>query len=195
MTAPGHGERAQAYRASGRATCGKHFSWLLMLFAATVNAQPSAFREPRIASARGHDVLVLAPAPGATLVDSAFGALAARTYDTSSRRVHEVTVDGATYRASTPLEGSTARIAFDPSRGSFVELLPSLRVELGDGAPLETVVEAVDAVRVTRFDALGFAIVELPDDLHPAAALARLTRLPDTPAATLRLRGPDIEWR
>lgn len=165
-----------------------------MLFAAA-NAQPPALQESRIAATQDRDVLVLAPAPDATLVDSAFGALAARTYDTSARRVHEVSVDGATYRASTPLEGSTARIAFDPARGSFVELLPSLRVELGAGASLQTVAEAVDAVRVTRFDSLGFAIVELPDDLHPADALARLTQLPGPPAATLRLRGPDLEWR
>ena len=188
------GDGAQTCCARRQANRGTHLPWLLMLFAAA-HAQPPVFQEPRIAPTQGRDVLVLAPAPGATLVDSAFGALAARTYDTSSRRVHEVTVDGATYRASTPLQDSASRIAFDPSRGSFVELLPSLRIELGPGAPLQTVAEVVDAVRVTRFDSLGFAIVELPDDLHPADALARLTELPEPPAATLRLRGPDLEWR
>ena len=195
MMATVTGECAQTCCARRQACRGKHLPWLMLLFAAAANAQPSAFQEPRIASAQGRDVLVLTSAPGATLVDSAFGPLAARTYDTSSRRMHEVFVDGASYRASTPLQGPASRIAFDPSRGSFVELLPSLRVELGDGAPLQAVVEAIGAVRVTRFDSLGFAIVELPDDLHPADALARLAQLPEPPAATLRLRGPDLEWR
>ena len=195
MTFPGHGGRPPACRARGPARRGTRLAWLMLVAAAVADTQPSAFREPRIAPAQDRDVLVLASAPGATRVDSSFGPLAARTYDTASRRVHVVAVDGAIHRASTPLRGAAARIAFDPLRGSFVELLPSLRVELGDGAPPETVAGAVGAVRVTRFDALGFAIVELPEHLHPADALARVRQLPDPPAATLRLRGPDIEWR
>ena len=45
------------------------------------------------------------------------------------------------------------------------------------------------------FESVGFAIVDLPKDLHPADAVARVRRLPGEPDAAVRVRGPRIEWR
>ncbi len=123
------------------------------------------------------------------------GGLSARSYETSSRRVHVVTFEGRTYRAATPLAGPRSWIVFEPARRAFVPLSPSLRVELGEGARLDELAKALDATRVTSFDSLGFAIVHLPGGLHPVDALARARGLPGQPEVALRLRGRKIEWR
>lgn len=148
-----------------------------------------------MASAGGRDVLVLATAPDATRVDSAFGQLAARSYDTASRRVHVVRFGGRAYRATTPLRGGGSRIVFDPRRRRFVALLPSLRVELAGGVPLQAIAETLGAVRVTRFESLDFAVVHLPEELHPAEALARLNRGFEPVSASLRLQAQPLKWR
>lgn len=170
-------------------------AWLLVLLAATSHAQPLPVHEPPIASAGGHPVLVLATAPGARRVDSGFGPLAAQSYHTPSSRVHVVQFAGRTYRASTPLRGPGSRIVFDPGRKRFSTLLPSLRVQLAGGVPLQSIAEALGAVRVTRFESLGFAVVHLPEVLHPADALARITRRFGRAPASLRLRTQPIKWR
>lgn len=168
---------------------------LLVLLTATANAQPFRVHETPMASTAGRDVLVLATAPGIMRVDSNFGPLAAEAYDTSSSRVHIVRFDGRTYRASAPLRGAGSRIVFDPGRRRFVALLPSLRVELAGGVPLQAIAESLGAIRVTRFESLDFAVVHLPEELHPVDALARLNRLFEPVSASLRLQAPPIKWR
>lgn len=170
-------------------------AWLLVLFAATANAQPLRVDGPPMASTEGRDVLVLASTPGATRVDSAFGPLAAQAYDTSSSRVHVVRFDGRTYRASTPLRGAGSHIVFDPGRKRFVALLPSLRIDLAGGVPLQAIAEALGAIRVTRFESLDFAVMHLPEELHPADALARLNRGFEPVSASPRLQAPPLKWR
>ena len=177
-----------------RADRRRRLPWLVTLLVAA-GSQPAATHEPGIASVQGRDVLVLASAPDATQVDSAFGTLAAQAHDTSGKRVHVVSFEGETYRVSTPLQGPGSRIAFDPAHRSFVALLPSVRIPLTPGLRLDDVAAAVEARRVTAFESLGFAIVELPEEPHPADAVARLSRLPGPVAATLRLRAPQIRWR
>ena len=73
-------------------------------------------------------------------------------------------------------------------------LLPSIRVEL-DGGGLNAVAEAVRATAIAVFETAGFAIVELPAELHPADALAIVEGLPGAPDASLRPRGARIRWR
>ena len=148
-----------------RANRRRCLPWLLTLLVAA-GSQPVATHEPGIASVQGRDVLVLASAPDSTQVDSAFGTLAAQAHDTSGKRVHLVSFEGETYRVSTPPQGPGSRIEFDPARRSFLALLPSVRIPLTPG---------------------------LPEELHPADAVARLSRLPGPAAATLRLRAPQIK--
>ena len=122
-------------------------------------------------------------------------ALTVETFDTASHRVHVVSMAGKTWRAAAPLEGPRHWLAFDPARRKFAELMPSIRVELGNGVDPKAVAKAVDAVGIEVFETLGFAIVMLPTNLHPAAAEARIEALPGQPEAALRLRRPRIQWR
>lgn len=145
--------------------------------------------------AEDRNVLVLPSASASLRLPTDFGPITGRSYETSFQRVHTVWIDGETYRAATPLDGPASRIAFDPMRRRFVSLLPSIRVELDGAADLHAIAASVAAVRVTAFERLGFAIVELPATLHPADALRTLASLGNAPAASLRTRGPPIRWR
>lgn len=120
---------------------------------------------------------------------------AVRSSETTAHRIHEVEVDGEAYRAATPLDGPRSRIVFDPARRTFESLLPSIRLELGGDVDADGVGEAIGALRVTVFKRLGFAVLDLPGDLHPVDAVARVRRLPGRPDASVRLRGPPLEWR
>lgn len=109
--------------------------------------------------------------------------------------MHVVVFEGETFSASTPIEGPWSRIAFDPSRRAFVQLLPSIRVETRDKTQLELIVRELGAINVTMFDSLALAVIDLPDDMHPAEAVARVQAMPGRPRATIRLRAPRVEWR
>lgn len=148
-----------------------------------------------IAAADGRPVVVLPTAEARFDARLDAGAFAAQTTETASRREHTVSFGGETFRAWTPLDGPGSRVAFDPARRAFVELLPSLRIELAPGVRLDGIAEALGATRIVRFEALGFAIVELPADLHPGDAVARLRQLPVPPGAAVRLRAPELKWR
>ena len=119
----------------------------------------------------------------------------ARTHEANGMRVHVVEFGGETFRAVTPLEGPYSRIVFDPSRRAFAQLLPSVRVEFPGGAQLEAIARALGATNVTVFDRLGFAFLELPANLHPVEAVARVEALPGSPGATVRMRPPKLQWR
>ena len=117
------------------------------------------------------------------------------TFESESSRRYVVTLEGKTYRASTPLHGTRSRIAFDPLRKRFIGLLPSIRVDLNENVDVEVLAETVDALRVTTFRELGFHIIELPEDVHPVDAIKAIQRLDSKPKATVRTRGMKLEWR
>ena len=145
--------------------------------------------------ADGRNVLVLPSASASSRMPSEFGPITGQSHETPFQRVHTVSIDGETYRAATPLDGPASRIVFDPMQRRFVELLPSIRVELDGAADLQAIVASVDAVRVTAFERLGFAIVELPETIHPAHAIQALSSLDGPPEVSLRMRGPPVRWR
>ena len=151
-----------------------------------------------VLAAEGRNLVVLPPygaAPPGLAAPPAFGGLTARSLETASQRIHVVSLGGDTYRAATPLDGPWSRIAFDPGRRNFARLLPSIRVELNANVRLYEVEAALGAVRVTVFESLRFAIVDLPEDLHPAEAVERVRALPGQPDAAVRLMRPGIEWK
>ena len=176
---------------------------LLITLAVAVPAQaqepvdrPFPADELRIVEAEGRDLVVLPSYAGsADVLETASGGFAAQSFEAESRLVHVVTFEGETFRAATPLEGPRSWIAFDPERRAFASLLPSIRIELDAGLELDAVATEVGATAVTVFESLGFAIFDLPEDLHPADAVARVRALPGQPDAAVRLRGPRIEWR
>ncbi len=165
---------------------------LAIALRAPAMAQEIGTESLRTAFADGRPVIVMPSAPVAAAASP--GRLNVQSYESGSHRVHVVTVDGESYRAATPLAGSRSLIAFDPARRRFVALLPSIRVEL-DGGGLDAVAEAVRATGVDVFESAGFAVVELPTELHPADALAIVEGLPGAPDASLRPRGARIRWR
>ena len=179
--------------------------WLAVLMTLAV-AVPAEAQEPvdrpfpadglRIVQAEGRDLVALPSYAGsADVLKTASGGFAAQSFEAESRRIHVVTFEGETFRAATPLDGPRSWIAFDPDRRAFASLLPSIRIELGAGLELDAIVAEVGATGVTVFESLGFAIFDLPEDLHPADAVARVQALPGRPDAAVRLRGPRIEWR
>ncbi len=157
---------------------------------------------PRVAVAEGREFVVLGPqlsgsdgVPPALPAQPVPAGLSTRSYTTDSQWIHVVEFGGRTYRAAAPLEGPRSRVVFDPVRRGFASLLPSIRIELKRGLQPDAIAEALDAVRVTVFEPLGFAIVDLPEHLHPADAVALVRNLPGQPEAAVRLRGPVIEWK
>ena len=167
--------------------------WLTLLVIAPVAAQTImdvTDGAASIAATGGREVIVLSPtsalqAPG----------FAAQSHETATQRIHVVTYQGETFRAATPLAGSGSRIVFDPVRRTFVPLLQSIRVELSGGVPIDAIATEVGAVEIRVFESLGFAIMELPEELHPADAVARVSSAFGGGVASVRLRGPRIEWR
>lgn len=181
-------------------------------FVTLLTLLPSAAQDPGnrddpagglfIVAAEGRDLVALPPygdasstAQPALQAPPAFGALTAASFQTSSQRIHVVSVGGDTYRAATPLDGPRSRIVFDPARRAFALLLPSIRIELNGDVRLDAVEAALGAVSTTVFESLGFVIVDLPADLHPAEAVERVRALPGQPDAAVRLRRPAIEWK
>ena len=179
---------------------------------AIVLVRPSALAQEPMDPAGGHRPLTVegrefivmpAYASGASepagLVRAAAGAfaepIAVEVRETISHRIHVVSIDGQTWQASAPLHGPRSWVVFDPARRRFESLLPSIRVELGGGTTPQAVARSVGATGIEVFESLGFAIVILPGNLHPADALARIRTLPGEPEATARLRRPRINWR
>lgn len=178
----------------------------LAVFMALAAALPAEAQEPLdrpfpadallMVEAEGRDLVVLpSPASPADTLETVSGGFAAQSFEAGSRRIHLVNFEGDTFKAATPLDGPRSWIAFDPERRAFASLLPSIRIELEPATQLDAIASEVGATGVTVFESLGFAIVDLPQDLHPADAVARVRELPGQPDAAVRLRGPQIEWR
>ena len=149
-----------------------------------------------VVEAEGRDLVVLPSRDGpADTLERISGDFAAQSFEAGSRRIHLVTFEGDTFKAATPRDGPRSWITFDPERRAFASLLPSIRIELEPGMQVDAIASAIGATGVTVFESLGFAIVDLPKDLHPADAVARVRRLPGEPDAVVRVRGPRIEWR
>ena len=151
--------------------------------------------------ADGRELIVLHPRsseanPGRPLTAATeLPGFAAQSHEVDRQRVHVVELDGETYRAATPIDGPRSRIVFDPARRKFASLLPSIRVELDGVVNTDAVSAELDATRVTVFESLGFAILELPDDVHPVDAVRRVRNLSGGPTATVRLRAHRLEWK
>jgi len=169
---------------------------LTILFGGLLPAQTSTDGVALVPAGEGREIVVLSAQGGTQpAAQTAPSPISTQSRDTATQRIHTVTFEGETYTAATPLSGPWSRVGFDPARRSFVSLLPSIRVELVEGLRVEAVAAELGATGVTVFESLGFAIVELPEELHPADAVARVSDTVDPTVASLRLRGPPLEWR
>ena len=149
--------------------------------------------------AEGRELVLLPPyeqmSDGPQGAQSPVGGLSVQSFPTATQQTVVVSFEGKTFRAALPLDGRRTQLAFDPARRAFVELSGSLRIELDEGVDLDAVTDAVGATRIAVFESTGFAIVGLPEDLHPAEAVSRVRNLPGRPDAAVRLRAPRIRWR
>ena len=161
------------------------------------NPLSASFANLEIAEASKDQPLVILPTqPGNWINESdSVRSFTLEVRETSDRRKHTVFHNGKTITASTPIEGTRSRIAYDPSFGRFVGLLPSIRVEWVDGVDPHAIAAATGALKLTEFKQLGYFVLELPRHLHPAAAIQHIQTLPGQPKAFIRTRGFDIEWR
>ena len=161
---------------------------------------PAAPQEARtgdftVAATQGREVVVLPASQASGSERPGRDTVLGYAYESGDRRVHVIEFEGEAFRVATPLEGPASRIAFDPSQRTFVPLLPTIRVEVESQAQLEDIAERLGAGKSVYFDTLGFGLVDLPGDLHPLQAIARLETAPGRPRANVRLRRPPLKWR
>lgn len=160
--------------------------------AADPPSPPAGFR---LAAADGRDVVLLPAGEASARLRSASGAVLGRSWETGKRRIHEVTLEGRTYRAATPLDGPASRIAFDMSRRRFARLLPGIRVGCASREEADSIGKLARATRTRYLDKLGFAILDLPDTVHPAEAAARVNAELGGDKASVRIRRRNPRWK
>lgn len=168
---------------------------MALLLCGSATAQEAVTDNFVLGTTGNREVVVLPATDTATQLATASGTLSAQSFETGTQRIHSVTFEGETFRASTPLEGPMSRIVFDPAQRRFVPLLPSIRVELDDFSRLDSVVSSLGAIDATPFESLGFAIIELPEALHPVEAIEMLSGSPEVGEASIRLLGSPLRWR
>lgn len=150
-------------------------------------AQTPSGHDLAIAPLGNYDVVVLPDSSARAEAELKSGAIQAHSFETGNEGIHLVVFEGETYRASTPLEGEFSRMVFDPIRRQFVPLLSNIRVELEEFGQLESIAEVIGARTATPFQALGFAIIELPETRHPLDAVRQLRAPPFSLEASIRV--------
>ena len=110
-------------------------------------------------------------------------------------RVYRASRDGRTRTVRVGLDGPPRHLAYNPERHRFERLAPSLRVVLADDRLLPAVVEAAGGTGGKGFPILGFAVVHLPRESDPAAALRVVESMPGVVDVKLRIRGVRREPR
>ena len=149
----------------------------------------------RVVAAAGRNAVLLPSAEATAQVPMGAGAILGRSHETARHRIHEVTLEGRTYRAATPLHGPASRIAFDLLRHRFVRLLPSIRVECANNSEAESIARQIGATQTRYLDRLGIAILTLPDDLHPAEAADRVNAQAGRDMASVRFHRRRPQWK
>ncbi|MCY4199210.1 MAG: hypothetical protein OXF31_05225 [Gammaproteobacteria bacterium] len=105
-------------------------------------------------------------------------------------RVYRARHKGKDHQVHVALDGPARRLAFDLKEGRFRDVLPSLRIEMDDYADFDTVVAQAGGTGGKIYEALGFALISLPDDVNPAEAAAELSASRSVTSATIQLQGP-----
>ena len=144
---------------------------------------------------RDQQVLALHPSEASYQGESIHGHIQFEMRETASHRQHRVFLDGEEFMLEVPASAPPTHLAFDPRRREFTRLLPSIRLELTEHTDLGAVLDAVQAIGVTEFAPLGFALVDLPADLHPVDALIIIAELEGDYQANVRLPMPPIDLR
>lgn len=78
-----------------------------------------------------------------------------------------------------------ARFLFNSESKKFERLSDSVRVVLNDYQELDELVENTDALSGKAFPALDYAIIQLPEDIHPAEYVKEIEAREEVEAATI----------
>lgn len=106
-------------------------------------------------------------------------------------RVYRARHKGKDHHMHVALDSNQApRIAFDLEEGRFRNILPSLRIEMNDYADFDSIVQQAGGSGGKVYEALGFALIHLPDDINPAEVAAGLGAVPGVTRAIIQLQGP-----
>lgn len=176
----GHGRPAAAYALL-----------VVTLAAGATVVSTAAEREGRIHFVRSatndHPVVLMpryANAPSAAEVDGVRLSVEVE----NGFRVYRATRAGQTRTAHEAITGPRRYWAYNPKRHRFERLSPAVRVELDDYDLLPGIVQAVGGTDSKIFSLLGFAVVNLPEELNPHTALQSIVHIPGVVSAHLVAR-------
>lgn len=153
----------------------RHFGFfgVAVVFLATIGwAQESVLESVRLAPEDEHDLLVL---PDVSEASNS-------TYDLDDFEiVVESKNDKVKYEAREkgnnddpivhwePVSEKAVHLIFDTKQKKFQRLTNKVRVVLDDYSELNTLIEETDAKSGKAYPKLGYAVLELPTEIHPAA--------------------------
>ena len=155
----------------------------------------SGDRPPAVVRSATIDGPAYVIAPGAESGAAEIGGVLLSVETADGYRVYRASRGGLTRTIRVAQDGPPRHLAYDPKRHRFERLAPSLRVELADDRLLPSVVEAAGGTGGRAFPLLGFAVVHLPPESDPAAALRSVESMPGVVDAKLRIRGARREPR
>lgn len=105
-------------------------------------------------------------------------------------RVYQAFHKGVTRKLHVSLDAAPRYAAFDTERSRFELLSPSLRVELEDYGLLNEVIAACGGTGGKAYPMLGFAIVQLPQQVNPVDAVTAVMSLAGVIDAHVMIEGP-----
>ena len=164
-------------------------------FCDSAHAQESPRGAFQVVAVSGRNAVLLPSAEATAQLRSTAGAILGRSYETGEHRIHELTIEGRTYRAATPLDGPASRIAFDVRLRQFARLLPGIRVECASRTEAESIARRIGARQTRYLDRLGIAFLTLPDAVHPAEAADRVNALAGRDLASVRFHRRKPQWK
>ncbi|MCY3626757.1 MAG: hypothetical protein F4039_02795 [Gammaproteobacteria bacterium] len=83
-----------------------------------------------------------------------------------------------------------ARFVFNPEKKDFERLTNSIRIELEDYDKLDELVEDTEAESGRAFPQLGYAIIQLPETVHPVEYIEKIQTREGVQSVTVEVEKP-----
>lgn len=83
-----------------------------------------------------------------------------------------------------------ARFVFNPEKNDFERLTNSIRIELDDYDKLDELVEDTEAENGRAFPQLGYAIIQLPETVHPVEYIENVRTREGVQSVTVEVEKP-----
>lgn len=135
-------------------------------------AQPSLVVR-RVAAGTG-DVLALPASSTLESGDAIVDGIAFEVATAGGVRIYRATDEGRTYSARADAAGPAVRFAYERTSRRFAVITSTLRADLNAFDDLDRLVGEIGAVSGKAYPQLGFALIRLPREADPIAAVDRL---------------------